>query len=128
MKRVTGIGGVFIKVKDTQTMNDWYARHLGLEFENGYFRPFEWRERDAPESVGSTVWSLFAESSAYFEPSLAPFMVNFRVTDLDGLLEVLRAEGVQVLEKLEEYEYGRFAWIIDPEGNKIELWEPAEGH
>jgi len=85
---------------------------------------FHWRAADNPDEQGLTVWSPFPDSTKYFEPSSAPFMINYRVADLDWLLGQLRSEGVEVDERIEEYEYGRFAWIMDPEGNRIELWEP----
>ena len=127
MKRVTGIGGVFFKAKDEAALAGWYRSHLGIPLQDGYC-VFGWRDRDEPEQPGSTTFSIFRGDTDYLEPSRADFMLNFRVEDLDALLETLRSEGVNVLEKIEELEYGRFAWIIDPEGNKIELWEPAAGH
>lgn len=126
MKRVTGIGGVFFKAQNHQSLRQWYRAHLGIPLEDGYF-VFDWREKEQPDRVGSTTFSIFRADTEYLSPGRAQFMLNFRVADLDALLETLRAEGVNVLEKIEELEYGRFAWIIDPEGNKIELWEPAAG-
>jgi catechol 2,3-dioxygenase-like lactoylglutathione lyase family enzyme len=126
MERVTGLGGVFLKADDPERMYEWYERHLGLAREEGVFL-FRWRHAGDPEKPGMTVWSLFRRDSTYFDPSRAPFMINFRVADLDGLLAALRAEGVTVDDKREDSEYGRFAWILDPEGNRIELWEPPKG-
>lgn len=123
MKRVTGIGGVFLKSKDPRAMYGWYERHLGLHGEHG-FVSFNWREADDPEKEGMTLWTLFPEDTNYFAPSNSPFMMNFRVENLEDLLNALRAEGVQVDEKVESSEYGKFGWIMDPEGNRIELWEP----
>jgi catechol 2,3-dioxygenase-like lactoylglutathione lyase family enzyme len=123
MKRVTGIGGVFLKSKDPKSMYAWYERHLGLQGEHG-FVSFNWREADDPEKEGTTLWTLFPENTKYFAPSNSPFMMNFRVENLEELLNALRAEGVQVDEKVESSEYGKFGWIMDPEGNRIELWEP----
>ncbi len=123
MKRVTGVGGIFFKARDPKKMYEWYERHLGLKREHGSVI-FKWREEEDASKEGSTVWSLFPENTEYFRPSTAPFMVNYRVENLDALLEALHAEGVTIDPKRESYEYGRFAWIIDPEGNRIELWEP----
>lgn len=124
MKRVTGIGGIFFKAKDAGKLRDWYRNHLGIEAEGDGGYTFQWREADAPDKVGQTVWSVFPDHTKYFEPSSAPFMINYRVENLDRVLEQLRAEGVEIDDRIEEYEYGRFAWIMDPEGNRIELWEP----
>ncbi len=125
MKKVTGIGGVFFKCKDPKTMNEWYKTHLGLET-NQYGANFEWREESNPEKKGSTQWSPFAESSKYFEPSTKDFMRNFRVDDLEALVEELKKEGVTIVDKIETYDYGKFIHIVDIEGNKIELWEPID--
>jgi predicted enzyme related to lactoylglutathione lyase len=124
MKRVTGIGGIFFKSNDPQRLRDWYREHLGIESEGDSGASFHWREADDPEQKGLTVWSAFPAETSYFDPSKAPFMINYRVADLDWLLQQLRAEGVEVDPRVEEYEYGRFAWVMDPEGNRIELWEP----
>ena len=124
MKRVTGIGGIFFKSKDPDSLKRWYGEHLGIPAdEHGY--TFQWREESDREQVGFTVWSPFPHDTQYFNPSTAPFMINYRVDDLDGLLAALREEGVAVEDPIQEYEYGRFAWINDPEGNRIELWEPS---
>ena len=127
MKRVTGIGGIFFKANDPEQLKAWYYEHLGIVPDNQGYVTFAWREKDDPDSIGFTAWSLFTKDTPYFAPSEAPFMVNYRVADLYGLLEQLRREGVRVDDKVEEYEYGRFGWIYDPEGNKIELWEPPNG-
>lgn len=127
MKRVTGIGGLFIKAKNPKTMNEWYEKHLGLKPEpGGSGVVLRWREFDNPDREGSTAWAVFENDSTYFDPSRAPFMINYRVDDLDALLEALRAEGVSIDPKRGDYPYGRFAWITDPEGNRIELWEPSK--
>ncbi len=123
MQRVTGIGGIFFKARDPQQMMAWYSQHLGIPASNAYAK-FDWRDNDDPERQGSTVWALFPHDTNYFQPSASPFMINYRVADLDGLLAQLREEGVAVEDRIEEYDYGRFAWITDPEGNRIELWEP----
>ena len=123
--RVTGLGGVFFKASDPQRMYRWYEQHLGLRAQDGgvFFR---WREKES-DTPGTTVWALFDRDSKYFDPSQAPFMLNYRVDNLDALLTRLRAQGVEVDEKREDSQYGRFAWITDPEGNRIELWEPPKG-
>ena len=126
MQRVTGIGGVFFKADDPEGMYQWYEKHLGIKREHGYVA-FKWRGDADPEEHGITAWSIFKRQSNYFDPSTAPMMINYRVDDLDALLEALKAEGVKIDPKREDYDYGRFAWIFDPEGNKIELWEPPKG-
>jgi|SRR5579859_1979426 len=127
MKRVTGLGGVFFQADDPEKLYQWYEKHLGIQRDpTSQAVSMHWRDDANPEHRGMTVWSLFKKGSKYFEPSRAPFMLNYRVDDLDGLLEALRAEGVTIDPKREDYDYGRFAWIIDPEGNKIELWEPPK--
>ncbi len=125
MKRVTGIGGLFFKCKDPGKLKEWYDKHLGIESDE-YGATFAWRDRDDPEQVGYTAWSLFDESTQYFHPSGKDFMINYRVENLEELLEILRKEGVDVIGEIEVYEYGKFGWIMDPEGNKIELWEPID--
>ncbi len=126
MKRVTGIGGIFFKTEDPETMKTWYRRHLGIVPEADGYVAFQWRDKDEPERIGYTVWSPFRGDTTYFAPSSASFMINYRVADLHGLLEQLRQEGVEVMDEVEESEFGRFGWILDPEGNKIELWEPPD--
>ncbi|WP_374437943.1 VOC family protein [Inhella sp.] len=127
MKRVTGIGGIFFKAQDPKALAAWYQKHLGIDVQPWGGAAFSWNGPDNPQGVGSTVWSPFAADTAYFAPSTAPFMVNYRVADLHALLAQLRAEGVQVEDKVDESEYGKFGWVIDPEGNKLELWQPPEG-
>jgi predicted enzyme related to lactoylglutathione lyase len=127
MKRVTGIGVIFFKTQDPEKLKAWYQEHLGLEPDSeGEAVVFKWRETEQPEAIGRTVWSPFPADTKYFAPSQSSFMINYRVVDLDRLLDQLRSEGVEVDERIEEYEYGRFAWIMDREGNRIELWEPPE--
>lgn len=126
MKRVTGLGGMFIKSKDPKALFDWYEKHLGLQREYGESTSFHWRDAEDPEKTGQTVWSVFPEDTKYFNPSKSPFMMNFRVDDLASLLDALRAEGVEVDPKVEEADYGKFGWILDPDGNRIELWEPPK--
>ncbi len=125
MTRVTGIGGIFIKAKDPAVMQAWYRKHLGIDVQDWGGATFRWNEPPTPD--GATVWSIFPATSKYFDPSPAPFMVNYRVADLAALLTTLRAEGCVVDERLEESEHGKFGWVMDPEGNRIELWEPPPG-
>lgn len=120
--KVTAIGGIFFRVRDPARMAAWYREHLGISAEDGH-ADFVWRHHDEPEEVGRTVWSLFPADTDYFGPSRPAFMINYRVSDLEQLLSQLRGIGITV-EKVENYDYGRFAWITDPEGNRIELWEP----
>ena len=127
MKRVTGIGGIFFKAEDATALRAWYQKHLGIQVEDYGGAVFKWRNEENPEQRGSTVWSIFPASSTYFTPSNKPMMINYRVENLTALLEQLKKEGVTVDEHTEELEYGRFGWVMDPEGNRIELWEPAEG-
>jgi predicted enzyme related to lactoylglutathione lyase len=128
-ERVTGIGGVFFKAKDPKALRAWYQEKLGIAIqEGGAFGLFLWREREDSSRVGTTVWSLFPETTKHFAPSLAPFMINYRVRDLEELLTQLRSAGVTVDGKVVEDFNGKFAWIIDPEGNKVELWEPKPGY
>lgn len=124
MTRVNGIGGVFLKAQDPTRLSAWYGRHLGLPMTEWGGADFEWREKDSPETLGKTVWSLFPADTKYFGPGQQQAMINFRVADLDGLLQKLVAEGIEIDPHREEQPYGRFAWIVDPEGNRIELWEP----
>jgi predicted enzyme related to lactoylglutathione lyase/uncharacterized protein YndB with AHSA1/START domain len=123
---VTGIGGVFFKCHNPKKLLAWYTAHLGLSSVGGEAGVFQWRETAFPENIAHTVWGLFTEDTSYFGPSEKPFMLNFRVRDLEGLLARLRGEGVTVIDGIETYEYGKFGWIMDPEGNKIELWEPND--
>ncbi|HEX7940192.1 MAG TPA: VOC family protein [Gemmatimonadaceae bacterium] len=127
MKRVTGIGGIFFKARDPKALGAWYREHLGIDVQPWGGAAFDWNTPDNPNGVGTTAWSLFPADTKHFAPSDAPFMINYRVADLQGLLAELRAAGVQVDDKVDESEYGKFGWVIDPEGNKIELWQPPEG-
>jgi predicted enzyme related to lactoylglutathione lyase len=127
MKHVMGIGGIFFKAKDPEKLADWYKEHLGLDVEE--YGGVTFREGDDSNVPGGrrqtyTVWSPFPEDTEYFGPSNKPFMINFRVADLDGLLAKLRAEGVAVDERTEKSDFGYFGWAMDPENNRIELWEP----
>ena len=126
MKRVTGLGGVFIKVANPDSLIGWYRDRLGLEPEEyGAAVNFNWRHKDDPEKTGMTVWSLFPQDTKYFGPNNTGFMLNFRVDDMDALLTALATEGVEISSR-EDTEYGKFAWITDPEGNRVELWEPPK--
>jgi predicted enzyme related to lactoylglutathione lyase len=125
MQRVTGIGGIFFKAADPKALAEWYRVHLGLEIEDWGGASFRWGTAQNPG--GMTLWSPFPADTKYFAPSTAPFMVNFRVADLAAVLAALRAEGCTVEERAGDEEYGRFGWVIDPEGNKVELWQPPEG-
>jgi predicted enzyme related to lactoylglutathione lyase len=125
MKKVTGIGGIFFKCKDPKKMKEWYNTHLGLNA-GDYGATFEWREESDPNQKGSTTWNTFSETTKYFEPSKKDFMVNYRVADLEALVEQLRKEGVTVVDKIESYDYGKFVHIVDMEGNKVQLWEPKD--
>jgi predicted enzyme related to lactoylglutathione lyase len=127
MNRVTGIGGIFIKSSDPQRLREWYRKHLGVQVEEWGGVAFRWKSDENPSGTGTTVWSVFEASSNYFAPSSAGFMVNYRVADLHALIAQLRAEGCNVMEKVDESEFGKFGWVVDPDGNKIELWEPPAG-
>jgi len=127
MKRVTGIGGIFFKAKDASALQGWYKQHLGIDVQEWGGTGFSWTDSDGQPTGGSTIWSIGSESSDQFAPSSASFMVNYRVDDLHALVDALKSEGCNVLDKIEDSEFGKFAWVIDPEGNKVELWEPPEG-
>ena len=124
MKKVTGLGGIFFKCKDPEKTKEWYKKHLGINAgEYGY--TFKWKDKDSG-SLGTTVWSTFKQDTKYFNPGDKDFMINYRVADLKALLEELKSEGVQIAGEIEEFEYGKFGWIIDPDGQKIELWQPPD--
>lgn len=122
MKRVTGIGGVFFKSEDPKQLKAWYQKHLEVG------EVFQWTDLNQPDAKApaQTIWSPFKKDTTYFAPSEKPFMLNYRVHDLRALLAVLREEGVTIVGEVEEHPYGKFGWILDPEGNKIELWEPID--
>ncbi len=121
--RVLGIGGIFFKSANQQQLRDWYATHLGLA-DRGQGVMLPWREKDNPDNERMTVWSIFPGNTKYFGGGSASFMVNYIVDDLDALLDRLAKEGVRIDPKRQDESYGRFAWIYDPDGNKIELWQP----
>ncbi len=127
MSRVTGIGGIFLKARDPDGLRAWYREHLGVDVQSWGGATFRWLEPAAPDREGVTVWSVFPSTSDYFNPSTAPFMVNYRVANLAAVLDALRAEGCLVDERTEESEYGKFGWVMDLEGNRVELWEPPPG-
>ena len=125
MKKVTGIGGIFFKCKDPNKMNEWYKTHLGFNTTK-YGTTFRWREDTDSTKKGATQWAPFAETTKYFEPSTKDFMINYRVENLEALVEQLKNEGVTIVDKIEDSDYGKFVHILDAEGNKVELWEPKD--
>lgn len=127
MTRVTGIGGIFFKARDPEALRAWYQRHLGIPVESWGGTAFRWTTDQHPDGAGTTVWNIFPAGSTYFDPSPSPFMINYRVADLAAVLDALRAEGCRVDDKVEASEFGKFGWVMDPEGNRVELWEPPAG-
>ncbi|MBD3637926.1 MAG: VOC family protein [Crocinitomicaceae bacterium] len=124
-KKVTGIGGIFFKCDEPDKMREWYGKHLGL-VTNEYGSLFEFRNTHNPDKINYLQWSTFSKDTKYLEPSKKEFMINYRVENLVELEKELRASGVTICDEIEEYEYGKFLHILDPEGNKIELWEPVD--
>lgn len=127
MKRVTGIGGIFFKSRDPAALGAWYRTHLGLNVEEWGGVAFRWASPENPSGVGTTIWSPFKHDTEYFAPSTSSFMINFRVDDLSALLTQLRSEGCEVDTKVQDSEFGKFGWVMDPEGNRVELWQPPAG-
>jgi predicted enzyme related to lactoylglutathione lyase len=127
MKRVTGIGGIFFHAQDPAALRAWYKTHLGVDVQDWGGAAFVWADENGNPTRGTTVWSIGAAGGDQFAPSTSPFMINYRVDDLAALLQALRDEGCHVLEKTDDSEYGKFGWVIDPEGNKVELWQPPPG-
>jgi predicted enzyme related to lactoylglutathione lyase len=125
MKKVTGIGGIFFKCKDPNAMKEWYKTHLGIDA-GQYGASFEWYEDAEGKKKGLTQWNLNSEAAKMYEPSTKGFMINYRVENLEALVEELKKEGVTIVDKIETYDYGKFVHILDAEGNKIQLWEPTE--
>jgi predicted enzyme related to lactoylglutathione lyase len=127
MARVTGIGGIFLRARDPKALSAWYVKHLGIQLAEYGGATFLWSD-EIPATTGSTTWSLFPEDTPYFgkgtEKGPQQAMVNYRVDNLDELLTQLAAEGVTIDPKRDDYDFGRFAWIVDPEGNRLELWQP----
>ena len=126
MKRVIGLGGIFFKARDPKALYEWYRKHLGIESspEAGAM----WQSTDDPGAPVINLLAMFPDTTKYFGSGPSPFMINFRVDNLTELFKALREEGVQVEDKVEEHEYGKFGWITDPEGNRVELWEPPKSH
>jgi catechol 2,3-dioxygenase-like lactoylglutathione lyase family enzyme len=127
MKRVIGIGGIFFKSKDPKALTKWYATHLGLPAQEWGGAQFVLDKVNTDVKDGYQLWNPFKEDTTYFEPGNQTFMLNFIVDDLVALLAALRTEGVEVMDKTDEGEFGKFGWCIDPDGNKVELWEPPKG-
>jgi predicted enzyme related to lactoylglutathione lyase len=125
MKKVTSLGGIFFKCKDVKAQRAWYNKHLGLQTD-AYGTNFQWYQGADSTKKGFTQWSPFAETTKHFAPSTKEFMINYRVENLEWLVEELKKEGVIIVDKIEAFEYGKFVHIMDPEGNKIELWEPND--
>jgi predicted enzyme related to lactoylglutathione lyase len=124
-KKVTGIGGIFFKCENPDKMKTWYRDRLGL-ITNEYGSVFEFRHSGQPERKGYLVWSTFDRDTEYFEPSSKEFMINYRVENIEELVRELQKSGVEICDEIETYDYGKFIHIMDPEGNKIELWEPVD--
>jgi predicted enzyme related to lactoylglutathione lyase len=125
MKKVTGIGGIFFKCSEPDKIKDWYQEHLGIQVD-AYGTNFEWRKSDFPQQKGFTQWSPFKNDSTYMQPSQKDFMINYRVDNIELLVKELKENGINVLDEIEVFEYGKFVHLMDPEGNKIELWEPND--
>ncbi len=124
--RVTGLGGIFFKAINQKKVSAWYKKHLGLPVQDWGGATFEWRDAKRPQKKGATLWSPFAADTTYFKPSKKPFMLNFRVANLKRVLAELKKEKVWVDPKVDESEFGKFGWIMDCEGNRIELWQPPQ--
>jgi len=126
MTRVTGIGGIFFTSKDPVALRAWYKKHLGIDVQEWGGAAFRWSDASGAPTGGTTVWSI-GGGGEHFAPSKSSFMVNYRVANLAELLRALRSEDCQVLDRTDDSEYGKFGWVIDPDGNKVELWQPPEG-
>jgi predicted enzyme related to lactoylglutathione lyase len=123
MERVIGLGGPFIKAKDPKGLAAWYEKHLGISFNGSAYTTWPLGEENGSKKTGYNVLSFFKEDNDYFAPSVKTTMINFIVKDLFALLDILRAEGVTIVGEPMDEEYGKFGWVMDPEGNKIELWQ-----
>ncbi len=124
MAKVTGIGGVFFKSSgDHKALADWYEKHLGIKLEEWGGAILKWEE-DHADDKGLTVWTTAKSDTKWFNPSESSFMINYRIDDMDGMIEQLKEGGVEIVQGPEQHENGTFAWIMDPDGNKVELWEP----
>jgi predicted enzyme related to lactoylglutathione lyase len=127
MRRVTGIGGIFMSARDPKALGAWYKQHLGIDVQDWGGAAFTWTDAEGNPTGGTTIWSVGPAEGNPFAPGKSTFMVNYRVEDLEALLQALRAEGCNVLEKTSDSEYGKFGWVLDPEDNKVELWQPPQG-
>jgi predicted enzyme related to lactoylglutathione lyase len=127
MQRVTGIGGIFFKAKQAPALRDWYKKHLGIDVQEWGGTAFSWVDATGQPTAGTTIWSIGSDEGDAFAPSTASFMINYRVEDVRALVAVLKEEGCTVLDKVDESDFGIFAWVVDPEGNKVELWQPPAG-
>lgn len=127
MKRVTGIGGVFFRANDAPALRAWYKRHLGIDVQDWGGVVFNWATAAGEPVTGTTIWSIGSDEGKQFAPGNATFMINYRVDDLHALVKLLKDEGCDVLDQIDESAYGQFAWVMDPEGNKVELWQPPVG-
>lgn len=123
--KVTGVGGIFFRCKDPKAVKEWYGKNLGMAV-GEYGSSFEFRNANHPDEINYLQWSIFDENTEYFNPSEKQFMINYRVQNIEQMVQNLKASGVTIVDKIEEYEYGKFVHIMDPEGNKIELWEPVD--
>ncbi len=122
---MTGIGGIFFKSNDPKATKEWYGKNLGLAIDQ-YGSPFEFRNANRPDEINYLEWSVHNSKTKYFAPSEKEFMINYRVQNMQGLVNKLKANGVTVLDTIESYDYGKFVHIMDADGNKIELWEPVD--
>ena len=127
MGKVIGVGGIFFYAKDSDFLQSWYKNNLGIDMQDWGGTAFSWEDEKGQPIKGTTVFSIADSTSGQFEPGSAKFMINFRVSELSSLMDSLRSSGCQVLDETNDSEYGKFGWVIDPEGNKIELWEPPSG-
>ena len=127
MQRVLGVGGIFFKARDPAALGAWYRDNLGVDLESWGGAVFRWNGPENPSGTGSTVWCPFKADTKYFAPSDAPFMVNYRVADARAMIEQLRTHGCAVDDRIEETEHGVFGWVMDPEGNRVELWQAPKG-
>jgi predicted enzyme related to lactoylglutathione lyase len=123
--KVTGLGGVFFKSEDPDSLKKWYTNNLGLDTDQ-YGHMFKWLYSEDPDKVGYTQWSVFDAKTDYLNPSKKDYMINFRVENIEALIEELKSNGMKVIGDMESYDYGKFAWVMDPDGNKVELWEPVD--
>ena len=123
--KVTGIGGIFFKCDNPDKTKEWYSKNLGLATTQ-YGSSFEFRNANRPEEINYLQWSPFQEDTKYFDPSHKQFMINYRVQHIEELVKNLKANGVKIVDEIEEFDYGKLVHIMDPEGNKIELWEPVD--